>query len=103
MFFRPLVEGIEDMQIEFGIDTNDVDLAANYFESEPDETEIPNVVSARIFLLVRSLRPITGYENTKTYQLGNKAVPAFNDGFYRRVYSTSVPIRNAEKLKLQSL
>jgi type IV pilus assembly protein PilW len=54
-----LVEGVEDMQIEYGIDTSDPDgrtFQAAVYKSAKDVTaaEWPNVVSVRIKLLVRS-------------------------------------------------
>jgi type IV pilus assembly protein PilW len=59
-------------------------------------------VTARIFLLVRSINPVTGYVNDKTYNLGSKTIAAKNDAFYRRVYSTTVQLRNSEKLQMSA-
>lgn len=97
-----LVEGIEDMQVEWGVDGNDLDLAPDYYTPDPDGTELGNAVSARIFLLVRSLNQVTGYVNDKTYNLGSKVIEPSNDAFYRRVYSTTVQLRNSEKLQMSS-
>ena len=97
-----LVEGIEDMQVEWGVDGNDLDLAPDYYTPDPDGTELGNAVSARIFLLVRSLIQVTGYVNDKTYNLGSKVIEPSNDAFYRRVYSTTVQLRNSEKLQMSS-
>jgi type IV pilus assembly protein PilW len=52
-------------------------------------------------LLVRSVEPVVGYVNDKTYDLGGEIVGPFNDAFYRRVYSTTVQIRNSPKLKFR--
>jgi len=89
-----LVEGIEELQVEFGIDT-DIDGIANVYKPAPSSTEMANAVVARIYLLVRSRDSQSGYTNTKTYQLGQRTVTAANDGFLRRVFSTTVGIRNA--------
>ncbi len=89
-----LVEGIEDMQIEFGIDT-DADGVANQFKSAPTSTEMATAVAARIYLLVRSIDSVAGYTNSKTYSLGEKSIAAKNDGYLRRVFSTTVQMRNA--------
>jgi len=97
-----LVEGVEDLQIEWGVDGNDLDLAPDYYTGDPDGAELGNAVSARIFLLVRSIDRVTGYVNDKSYNLGSKAVAAKNDAFYRRVYSTTVQLRNSEKLQMSS-
>ncbi len=97
-----LVEGIEDMQVEWGVDGVDDDLAPDYYTADPDSAELVDAATARIFLLVRSIRPETGYVNDKTYNLGRKSVAARNDAFYRRVYSTTVQLRNSEKLQMSS-
>ena len=97
-----LVEGIEDMQIEWGVDGNDTDLAPDYYTADPDNAELIDAVTARIFLLVRSIRPVTGYANDKAYNLGSKAIAAKNDAFYRRVYATTVQLRNSEGLQMSS-
>lgn len=89
-----IVEGIEDMQIEFGIDS-DADGVPNQYKTLPTAAEMPAAVVARVYLLVRSLNEISGYTNTKNYQLGQKAVAAKNDGYLRRVLSTTVQMRNA--------
>lgn len=100
-----LVEGIENLQIEYGID-GDGDYAPDYFSSDPAgdadvSASIGDVVAARIHVLVRSVNPITGYENDKTYRLGATEIGPFDDAFYRRVYSTTVRFPNASRLKLQ--
>lgn len=97
-----LVEGVEDMQIEWGVDGADDDLAPDHYTADPDNAELADAATARIFLLVRGIRPVTGYVNDKTYKLGRKTVAARNDAFYRRVYSMTVQLRNSEKLQMSS-
>jgi len=89
-----LVEGIEEMQLEFGIDT-DLDGVANIYTAAPSSADMGNAVVARIYLLVRSIDTQAGYTNTKNYRLGQRTVAARNDGYLRRVFSTTVNIRNA--------
>lgn len=90
-----LVEGIEDMQIEVGVDTNH-DSVPDFFDPEPTAAEIREAVVVRVYLLVRSVEDIANYTNTKTYTLGNKVIAAQNDGFMRRVFSTTIQMRNAK-------
>ena len=52
-------------------------------------------LGAGLEVLLRSVNEIQDYTNSKTYQLGQKAVAAKNDGFFRRVMSTTVQMRNA--------
>jgi type IV pilus assembly protein PilW len=91
-----LAEGVERMQIEFGIDDNG-DTNVNRFVTSPSTAESQSIVAARIYLLMRSIGEVAGYDNDVIYQLGSTPVnggAAFNDGFYRRVFSTTVKLRN---------
>jgi type IV pilus assembly protein PilW len=91
-----LVEGIEDMQIEFGVDTNGDNVPNTY---TPDPNDMSVAVTARLYLLVRSLGELVGAENanSKTYQLGldSGTVTTAADGYLRRIFSTTVLVRNA--------
>ncbi|MEH6542644.1 MAG: PilW family protein [Porticoccaceae bacterium] len=89
-----MVRGVEDMQIEFGIDAGEDDTPDQYKDA-PTADDLKSVVSARIYLLLRSEIELPGYTNTKIYTLGGKILPAKNDGFMRKVYSTTVQMRNA--------
>ncbi len=92
-----LVEGIEQMQIEYGIDANSDGLPERYI-STPNAAQWPTVTAIRVHLLARSLRPEQGYVNPKTYVLGNTTVtPA--DNFYRRSATTTVLLRNPANLR----
>jgi len=102
---RPVREevasGIENIQFQYGIDT-DGDLTANRYVnanalSNNDTT--PNnwtqVVTVRLWVLVRADCPTNGFTNTKTYSMGDITYdPNPNDGFKRQLYSTVVAVRN---------
>lgn len=99
-----IAQGIERFQIEWGVDT-DGDGNANAYVSALDATLInaaiadPNeVVSARIYVLARSVRSDPTYDNAKTYTFANMPAYTPNDSFYRRVLSTTVNVRNVEGL-----
>jgi len=98
---RCLADGIENMQIEYGID-NDSDYVADYYEADPTAAEQANAVSAKIYFLARGTDTVNGYTNNKTYNLGSTAVAAANDGYLRRVFSTSIELKNSEKLSVAS-
>ena len=93
MTSRCLVEGVEDMQFEFGIDT-DGDGVPNQYMDAPTSSDIKNAVTARVYLLLRSILPITGYRDEKTYALGRKLLPARRDAYLRRVFSSTIHLRN---------
>ena len=91
-----LLEGIGDLG-ERGRQGVDIvaDGVTDRYLAAPTAAQIETAVVARVYLLVRSLQEVAGYQNAKTYQLGSKAIAAKNDGFLRRVFTTTVLIRNA--------
>jgi type IV pilus assembly protein PilW len=90
---RCLVEGVENIQFEFGTDT-DGDGVANRYVAAPLKAELRRAVSVRIHLLLRSINPIPGYRDNRSYHLGQELVAAPQDAFLRRVFSTTVNLRN---------
>ena len=96
MTSRCLVEGVENMQFEFGIDT-DADGVPNRYKPAPSAEEMQNVVAAKIYLLLRSLQPISGLKDGKTYTMGQKVLAARHDAYLRRVFSSTVLLRNQIK------
>ena len=109
----PLVEGIEFLKVEYGIDDapSTVNLATGLagdanvdrYEVAPSSSEWESVVSAKIYLLARNTEPTTGYTDDKTYNLGsasatdNITVPAAtgaNARFKRHVYAAAVYMVN---------
>ncbi|HEY7772112.1 MAG TPA: PilW family protein [Marinagarivorans sp.] len=88
------VDGIENVQIELGLDTNE-DSTPDIFKSNPSAAEMKDAVVVRLYLLARSPNEIGGYTNNKTYYLGTTTIANPNDGYFRRVYSTTIQIKNA--------
>ena len=94
-----LATGIENLQIEYGIDTTG-NGQPNVYLSNPTLAQLQSVVAARIFLVGRTTEIDTRYTNTKTYSVSN--APAFvpNDSFHRRVFSTGVAIQNIRTMNM---
>jgi type IV pilus assembly protein PilW len=104
----PLVEGIEELHFEYGIDT-DNDGAPNAFTADPTNyicagctaiTNWGNVVTVRINLLARNLEESLNYTDTKRYTLGRDAagneITVAPGGAYRRhAYTSVVRVVNA--------
>lgn len=90
-----LVEGVEQMQFEFGIDSNG-DRRADRYVSTLTPGEVGRAVVARIQLLVRSPLPVPGRRDNHSYSLGNAEAVQSDDGYLRRVLSTSVLLRNSD-------
>ncbi len=111
IFQVPLVEGIEEMNVEYGIDT-DGDGQPDAYSADPTNFTFAgctnctpgnnwtNVVTADLHVLARSVDPSPGHSDTRTYRLGLNAggVPIVfgpkNDRYRRNVYSAMVRIAN---------
>jgi len=107
----PLVEGIEQLHLEYGLDT-DGDGAPDVYVTNPNDypagtcsascqvSNWMNVVTAHVYLISRNLEATPGYSDAKTYQLGTATgsvtyTPASADRVYRRhAYSALVRINN---------
>lgn len=92
----PLVEGVENLQLEYGFDADNDGFPDQYLAA-PDATlgaaygEWSNVMAARFYVLLRSTDAQPGYrDTTKSFNLGlaGYTAPA-NDG-YKRVLMTSL-------------
>ncbi len=93
MTSRCLVEGVENLQLEFGIDADD-DGVPNQYTAAPAATEMQRAVAVRIHLLLRSISKLTGHHDDKSYHLGQKVLAARGDAYLRRVLSATVLLRN---------
>lgn len=92
-----IAEGVENLQVDYGLDS-DGDGTANGADSAGDALVLadwPNVMSARINLLVRSPEVTPGYVDAKTYNMGAVgSTAAANDGYKRHVFVQSVRLVN---------
>jgi type IV pilus assembly protein PilW len=101
MTTEALVEGVENMQLQYGLDDGTAPGIANdgtpdrYVDEPADLAAWANVVTVRIGLLVRTLEPDPGYTDTKSYTLGeNNVIDPKNDHFRRHVFSSVVRLVN---------
>ena len=98
---EPLVEGIEDLRVEYGRDNVGGDGAADGFRkclSTVDPcvaADWANMVAVRVNVLARNVARGVGYTDTKTYALGaGVVVGPFNDHFKRHAYTAVVRLMN---------
>lgn len=107
----PLADGIEQLQVEYGIDTNG-DGSPDHYTADPTNFTFPgcsacapasnwaNVVAAKVHVLARSGETVAGHVDRKVYELGTAAdgtpvrLGPFNDGYSRHAYSTAVRLMN---------
>lgn len=95
-----IAEGVEDLQVEFGVDNPpnlngvpDTWLTADTMAAD----DWRNVVAVRLHVLTRTTQPVPGFVETRTYQVGPAVTltPALlNDGFRRALLSSSVRLNN---------
>ena len=94
-----LAQGIENLQIEFGLDSNG-DGDPNTYVAAPTIAEMQTAVAARVMVLARSVQNDPRYSNGKTYSLSNAPAYQPNDNFYRRVYTVNVSLKNLRTLRI---
>lgn len=88
-----LVEGVENMQIQFG--QRDAVGPNITYELRADQvTNWNNVVAVTVALLVRSLSEYGVDEDSSTYTLLGKSVVATGDRHMRQIFTTTATLRN---------
>ena len=93
-----MVEGVEDMQILYGEDTDADNVANRYVGAGTAGLAMENVVSVRISLLLRSVENNLLTDPTQvTYNGANfpNPLPA-NDRYLRKVFNATVSVRNGD-------
>ena len=91
----PLVDGIQNLQFDYGIDNNGDGSPASPFVTAPAVADWPNVMAVRVNLLARNTDPSGGYVDGKTYNMGvSGTVGPFSDAYKRHVYSGTVRVIN---------
>jgi type IV pilus assembly protein PilW len=100
MVERPLVQGIELIDYQYGLDA-DSDGVPERFTANPVGGEWSTVVVVRVSVLVRDTVPTAGHDDTgKLYDLNGDGVPDFacianvNCNFKRHVFTQNFQVRN---------
>ena len=116
-----VMSGVEDLQVQFGIDSGDYDNDGNVDTvADPNGTGIPDtdgratryvnpdfpgldrlqVVAVRLWIRVRAIQPEPGFVDNRTYRYANvQFTPAGTQRNYRRVLlSRTVALRNSRTL-----
>ena len=94
MVDEEVIPDVQNMQVQFGIDADGDGAAEKYVNAGSVGTA--TVVSARIWLLIRSGEDEQGYTNSVNYQFGNANIAAANDKRRRILMSKTIQIRNAQ-------
>ena len=99
----PLVAGIDQFQIEYGIDTNG-DSIPDVYASDPGsyggctgvacQNNWRNVVTARLYILARNTQSSPGFSDTHVYTAGGNTYGPYNDAYKRHLYTSLVRFNN---------
>ncbi len=101
--YTPLVEGIEQFQVEYGLDTAGGDGSADSYTAAPTTVaQWAQVVSLRLHLLARNTDASAGFTDTKTYRMGLKSdgtANTFTPGgaFRRHAYTEAIRVQNVSQ------
>jgi len=100
---QEVAPGVENMQLQFGVDVNADNTVDRYVNPGNDiitpgsANFIPaaRVITARIWLVVRSVTPEPGLTDNRNYQAGDVNLGTPNDGYRRLQVSKTILLRNA--------
>lgn len=98
----PLVAGIEDLQIDWGIDrsgdgapneSNPGTSGDDYLQAPANLDEWANVVAVRLYVLARNIERSTQHQDAKTYDFGKSGTRSFSGAaaaYKRHLFSGTV-------------
>jgi len=89
-----VIAGVDNMQIQFGVDTDGDGAANRYVDPDPGSYTSDNVVSVRLWFLMKAENDERGFTDEREYELpdGTKITP--KDGYRRLKGSKTVYLRN---------
>ena len=102
IFDQEIAPGVENLQVQFGIDMNE-DNTVDRYVNPGDEIYNPEapgyfpgarVLTARVWLVVRGLTRENGIDDQRTYSPGNAPAQSFNDEIRRMQVSKTILLRN---------
>ncbi|MBV1914483.1 MAG: PilW family protein [Pseudomonadales bacterium] len=92
---EPLVEGVESMQVLYGVDTSSDSVPNKYVTAAGlTGTNADNVVSVRISLLLRSIGEIEEVDSSDSLLMAEALINSGPDRYLRKTVSTTVQLRN---------
>jgi type IV pilus assembly protein PilW len=111
----PIAEGVEAFKVEYGIDNapNATNVATgrigdgvpdfyvpNSTTATPADTDYPNAVNVKVFLITRDSQPTRDYTDTKTYPVASTGTGTgltygpYNDSYKRHAYNGQIRLEN---------
>lgn len=102
-----LALGVEDLQLEYGIDGSPqrpADGTPDYYVDQPSDDEQAAITAVRVLMRVRAELPDRSYLNRKRYRLANSPLPAEpGDHYHRKTLATTVLLRNVALRQRQTM
>lgn len=89
-----VADGVENLQVQFGEDTNG-NLSANNWVDDVSTIDLFNVVALRVAMVVATPEIVSIENDAQTYDLYAATTTAANDARIRRVYGGEITLRNA--------
>lgn len=89
-----VIAGVDNMQIQLGLDTNGDAAADRYVDPVPGSYNSENVVSVRLWLLMRADADERGFTDTRSYELPDGTTVTPSDGYRRMKASKMIYLRN---------
>jgi type IV pilus assembly protein PilW len=100
---QEIIAGAEDLQVQFGVDTNNDNSVERYVDPNhplitvgaPGYNPNARIVAVRVWLLLRAEQAEVGFTNNTAYQYANVGPFTRNDGIRRLLVSQTVMLRNS--------
>lgn len=89
-----LVEGIENLQVDYGVDTDADGVPNSYLTVPATVADWANVVALRINVLARNLESSPGYTDAKAYDMGVAGALTPAGAYKRHVYNSVIRVVN---------
>ncbi len=95
---QPWAEGIENVQFQYGIDSNDDGAVDNYWNATTVDASgaWDNIISVRVGLLVRSVNPVFERAVAEEFQVLDQVITTL-DRYRRNVYTTTIRLKNVAR------
>lgn len=90
---QPLIDGIENLQVLYGEDTNG-DGIPDVYHHAGNVTDWESVVTARVAVLAVTPREVRRTAQSTTHRVLDREIDAPSDKRLRRVYSSTIVLRN---------
>lgn len=89
-----IAAGVDNLQILYGLDTDNDNIVNRYVRATDLLGTSTNVVSVRVGLLLNSLQPVKDTARSDSFTVLDTQVTAPSDRLLRRVFTTTIPLRN---------